>query len=255
MPIKKNPKIEVRHLGMVYKTDRGGVEALKDINFKVHENEFVCLIGPSGCGKSTLLNIAAGILSQTSGEVLVGGKVVRGPSSDKAMVFQGYSLFPWLKVIDNIKYGPKIKGLPKNEREEIAKKYIKMVGLEEYETFYPKELSGGMKKRVDIARAYANNPEILLMDEPYGSLDAITKEKMQADLLDILAKENKTVLFVTHDIEEAIFLADRVILMDINPGRIKENFINPFPKPRDEELRTNKKFVHLRKRIQEKMSL
>lgn len=253
MTIKKNPKIEVRHLGMVYKTERGRVEALKDINFKVYENEFVCLIGPSGCGKSTLLNIAAGILSQTSGEVLVGGKVVRGPSSDKAMVFQGYSLFPWLKVIDNIKYGPRIKGLPKNERGEIAKKYIKMVGLEEYESFYPKELSGGMKKRVDIARAYANNPEILLMDEPYGSLDAITKEKMQEDLLELLSKENKTVLFVTHDIEEAIFLADRIILMDINPGRIKDNFTNPFSKPRNEELRTNKKFVNMRKHIQKKM--
>ena len=229
------------------------LEVLKNVEEKILNEEFVVLIGPSGCGKSTLLNIIAGLEKCTSGEIIVGGKTVTNPSRDRGMVFQQDALLMWRKVIENVEYGLELSGTNKAERRKIAIEHIKKVGLEEFVDFYPKELSGGMRKRVQIASVFSNNPKVMLMDEPFGSLDYMTKLALQDQLLDIWNKEKKTTVFVTHDIEEAIFLADRIFLL--KNGIIDEVFKVPFSRPRTNEIRTDEKFRNLMATLFNKLSI
>jgi len=216
------PKLVVNDVSKVFKPIKGEpVVALDRVNFSVEEGEFVSIVGPSGCGKSTLLYIIAGFIPPTSGEVLIDGKPVKEPGPDRGIVFQEYALFPWRTVEGNIRYGLEEKGLSKEEIKNIVKKYVQMMRLEGFEHKYPKELSGGMKQRVALARTLAYDPDILLMDEPFGALDAQTREIMQEELLNIWRKTRKTIIFVTHSVEEAVYLSQRVIVMTHRPGRIK----------------------------------
>lgn len=228
-------------------SDNPDLFALRGVNIEVNKGEFMALVGPSGCGKSTFLNIVGGLVLPSSGSVSIDGKRVDGPALNKGIVFQGYALFPWRTVIENVEFGLEIQKLPKANRKEIAKKYISLVGLSGSEDRYPCELSGGMKQRVAIARALAYNPDILLMDEPFGALDAQTREILQYELLRIWEKTHKTILFVTHSIDEAIFLADRVAVMTARPGIIKDIVKINLPRPRlDEETRSSSEFARLR---------
>ncbi|HEY3700351.1 MAG TPA: ABC transporter ATP-binding protein [Spongiibacteraceae bacterium] len=222
--------LEVKNLGKQFPSPRGAVTALHDINFKTHRREFVCVIGPSGCGKSTLIRILAGLESYTSGQVLLDGKPVVGPGPDRGMVFQGYTLFPWLTVKKNVMFGPQMNN--RGTASE-ALQWLDLVGLSKFADAYPHQLSGGMKQRVAIARALANQPRILLMDEPFGALDAQTRCKMQAHLLEIWKNIDITILFITHDLEEAIFLADRILVLKAHPGEVQELIEVPVPRPRN----------------------
>ena len=244
-----NIKVSIQGIEKKYNTCKGEVVALNGVNFDIKENEFICVIGPSGCGKSTLLNIIAGLLEPTAGQILVDGKPIQGTGTDRGVVFQQYALFPWLTVKKNVEFGLKLKGLSKDECDSIAMKYLKMVELEKFADSYPKELSGGMKQRVAIARAYAMNPEVLLMDEPFGALDAQTRTQLQTELLKAWQEENKTCFFVTHDIEEAIVLATRVVIMSARPGRIKEVVDIDIPYPRDQETKMSERFIELKNHI------
>lgn len=246
---ERNIKVSVREVFQKFNTRKGEVIALNGVNLDIRENEFVCVIGPSGCGKSTLLNIIAGLLKPTSGEVIVDGKKVEGTGVDRGVVFQQYALFPWLTVKKNVQFGLKLQGLSQEECDRISEKYIKIVGLEKFTDSYPKELSGGMKQRVAIARAYAVNPSVLLMDEPFGALDAQTRTQLQSELLKMWEEENKTCFFVTHDIEEAIVLATRVVIMSARPGRIKEMIDIDIPYPRDQETKMSPRFTELKNHI------
>lgn len=226
-------KIVVKHITKQFpgeNPERG--LALYDVNFTVQTNEFVTIVGRSGCGKSTMLNIAAGLLSPTKGEVLINGRAVNGPGPDRGMVFQYSGLFPWLTAIENIEFGPRNVGMPKAERRTLAQELIELVRLKGFENKYPRELSGGMQQRVAIARAMALDPEILLMDEPFGSLDQLTREDMQRELLRIWETHKKTVLFVTHSIIEAIYLSDRILVFNPDPGFVKKVFVIELPRPR-----------------------
>lgn len=244
-----NIKVSIRNVVKKYDTRNGEMIALNGANLDIKENEFICVIGPSGCGKSTLLNIIAGLLEPTSGEVIVDGNKVQGTGVDRGVVFQQYALFPWLTVKKNVQFGLKLQGRPQAEMDAIAEKYIKMVGLEKFTDAYPKELSGGMKQRVAIARAYAVNPSVLLMDEPFGALDAQTRTQLQTELLKTWQEENKTCFFVTHDIEEAIVLASRVVIMSARPGRIKEIIDIDIPHPRDQATKMSPRFIELKNYI------
>jgi len=206
--------------------------ALQDVSFRVSTNEFLSIVGRSGCGKSTLLNIVAGLLSPTKGEVLINGRPIQGPGQDRGMVFQHSGLFPWLTAIENIEFGPRNKGVPREQRHARAMDLIELVCLKGYEHKYPRELSGGMQQRVAIARAMAMDPKILLMDEPFGALDQLTREDMQRELLRIWETKKKTILFVTHAILEAIYLSDRVIVFNSKPGYVKKEFVIDLPRPR-----------------------
>jgi NitT/TauT family transport system ATP-binding protein len=206
--------------------------AISDVNLEVMDGEFVCLLGPSGCGKTTLLRLVAGLETPTEGVLFLDGKKIEGVNKECGFVFQEYVLFPWRTVRDNIEFGPEVKKMPKEERESISQHYIELVGLKGFENHYPHELSGGMKQRVGIARAYANNPKLLLMDEPFGALDAQTRNLMQAELLRIWEKEHISALFVTHSVDEAVYLADSVAVMSARPGTVKEIFKNDLPRPR-----------------------
>ena len=243
------PKVVIKDVKKVYEGRNGPVVALNGANLEIQDNEFICVVGPSGCGKSTLLNILAGLLEPTSGEILVYGKPVEGTSVDRGVVFQQYALFPWLTVKKNVEFGLKLQKKSKEECEEIAMKYIKMVGLEKFTNSYPKELSGGMKQRVAIARAYAVNPSLLLMDEPFGALDAQTRTQLQTELLKTWEEEKKTCFFITHDVEEAILLASRVVVMSARPGRIKEVIDIYIPYPRDQESKMLPRFTELKNYI------
>jgi len=205
------------------------------------------LIGPSGCGKTTLLSIIAGLTPPTQGRALVDGVEVKGPGRERGVVFQEDAVFPWLTVMENVEYGLKIRGVPNTERKKVAQHHINLVGLKGFENFYPKELSGGMKKRTDLARVMANNPEILLFDEPFGSLDYVTKMRLQEELLNIWEKDKKTALFVTHDLEEAIYLADRVMVM--RSGIICSSIEPEFERPRSQEIKTSSKFQEIRRKL------
>ena len=229
------------------------LQVLKNVNELINNEEFVVLIGPSGCGKSTLLNIIAGLEKCTSGEVTVGGEKIIKPSRHRGMVFQQDALLMWRKVIDNVEYGLELSGVKKNDRRKIALDHLKNVGLEEFADFYPKELSGGMRKRVQIASVFSNNPKVMLMDEPFGSLDYMTKLALQDQLLDIWNKQKKTTVFVTHDIEEAIFLADRIFLL--KNGIIDDVFKVPFARPRNNNIRTDEKFRELMAILLNKLSI
>jgi NitT/TauT family transport system ATP-binding protein len=209
------------------------IEALARVDLTILEGEFVCLIGASGCGKSTLLRIIAGFEEPTAGEVLVDRKPVIGPGSDRGMVFQDYALFPWMTVKQNIGFGPRQRQLPRREVEEIASEFVRLVGLERFADRYPSQLSGGMKQRVAIARVLANDANVLLMDEPFGALDALTREQLQRELLQIWARTRVTIIFVTHSVEEAVLLADRVLVMSAGPGRIENDIAIDLPRPRD----------------------
>ena len=231
--IRQREKIlQVRHLSKSFATPQGEIEALRDISFDVHRREFVCIVGASGCGKSTLARILAGLDFQTSGEMLLDGKPVSGPGHDRGMVFQGYSLFPWLTVKRNVMFGPRMRGQGSVEAESRAREWLALVGLEKFADAYPHQLSGGMRQRVAIARALANEPRILLMDEPFGALDAQTRARMQTHLLDIWRNVDVTVVFITHDLDEAIYLADRILVLQPHPGRVEEFIEVPVPRPR-----------------------
>ena len=206
--------------------------ALENVNFQVEDGEFVCLLGPSGCGKTTILRLAAGLEAPSSGDLTLDGKKISGVNKECGFVFQEYALFPWRTVKENIEFGPQVKGMTRNEYERISKHYIDLVGLGGFENHYPNELSGGMKQRVGIARAYANHPKLLLMDEPFGALDAQTRNLMQGELLRIWEQEHISVLFVTHSVDEAVYLGDRVVVMSARPGKVKEIFEVKLVRPR-----------------------
>ena len=224
--------LEVRNLHKRFTTPQGETEALRNVNFQVHRRELVCVIGASGCGKSTLIRILAGLEKQSSGDVLLDGAPVSGPGRDRGMVFQGYSLFPWLSVKRNVMFGPEMSGRSKDEAESAARLWLEMVGLTPFADAYPHQLSGGMRQRVAIARALVNEPRILLMDEPFGALDAQTRSRMQAHLLEIWKNMDITVLFITHDLDEAIYLADRILVLKPHPGEVLEMIEVPVPRPR-----------------------
>lgn len=243
---ERNIKVKIDGVRKVFNGRSGEMVALNGINMDILDNEFVCVVGPSGCGKSTLLNIIAGLMEPTSGNVFVDGKKVQGTGVERGVVFQQYALFPWLTVKKNVEFGLRLKNLPEDEIEEIAMKYIRMVDLEKFTNVYPKELSGGMKQRVAIARAYAVNPEVLLMDEPFGALDAQTRTQLQSELLKTWQEERKTCFFITHDVEEAIILAQRVVIMSARPGRIKEIVEIDIPYPRTQETRMDPTFIELK---------
>ncbi|PTB19995.1 ABC transporter [Trinickia symbiotica] len=242
--------LEVRHVGKCFATPQGACTALNDISFKTHRREFVCVIGPSGCGKSTLIRILAGLERPTSGEVLLDGRPVEGPGADRGMVFQGYTLFPWLTVKKNVMFGLKMNGLGTSQAEREALQWLDVVGLLKFANVYPHQLSGGMKQRVAIARALAMRPRILLMDEPFGALDAQTRARMQSYLLDIWRNVDITILFITHDLDEAIFLADRILVLKANPGEVQELIEVPVPRPRDYSQITSPEFVATKARLE-----
>jgi NitT/TauT family transport system ATP-binding protein len=251
--MKQRPvTLEVKGLGKEFETPGGSVvTALKDINFKTHKREFVCVIGPSGCGKSTLIRILAGLETPSSGAVLLDGKEVRGPGPDRGMVFQGYTLFPWLTVKKNVMFGLVQSGRARDIAEEEARQWIDLVGLTKFADSYPHQLSGGMKQRVAIARALANQPRILLMDEPFGALDAQTRAKMQAYLMEIWQNIDITILFITHDLDEAIYLADRILVLKAHPGEVQELIEVPVPQPRSPEQLLSPEFLATKKRLEE----
>ena len=219
----------------------------------MEQNEFICVVGPSGCGKTTLLNIIAGLCKPTTGTVKVRGELVTGPGKGKGVVFQQYALYPWLTVEKNVEFGMRMKGVPKAERAEIAKKYIDLVGLSKFAKAYPKELSGGMKQRVAIARAYATAPEVLLMDEPFGALDAQTRAQLQENLLKTWEQERKTCFFITHDVEEAVLLATKIIIMSAGPGHITEIVPVTLPYPRTQQTKLTSEFNELKNQIWNKV--
>jgi NitT/TauT family transport system ATP-binding protein len=244
--------LEVNDLRIAYTTSDGnGVVAVDGMTMNVKRGEFVCLLGPSGCGKSTTLMAMAGLLKPTSGTVSIAGRPVTGPGPDRAVVFQEFALMPWLTVLDNVCFGMRMRGVPSGERQARARDYIKLVGLTGFENAYPHQLSGGMRQRVGIARALAVQPEIILMDEPFGALDAQTREIMGVELLQIWERDRKTVLFVTHGIDEAIYLADRVVVMAARPGRIREEITIDIPRPRAHSIHESSKFIELRRYIWE----
>jgi NitT/TauT family transport system ATP-binding protein/sulfonate transport system ATP-binding protein len=248
-------KLVIEGVSRVFPGVRGGAptRALEPISLSVAANDFIAILGPSGCGKSTLLRIVAGLDRPTSGRVLLDGHEVQGPSADRGMVFQSYTLFPWLSVVQNIAFGLRERGVPETERQAIVAQYVERVGLKGFERHWPRQLSGGMQQRTAIARALANNPEIMLLDEPFGALDTQTRSLMQELLLGIWERERKTVLFVTHDIEEAIFLASRVVVMSARPGRIKSDVAIELPHPRHYTMKTTAEFSALKARLTEEI--
>lgn len=246
------PKIAAYDVSMLYEAAGGArVHALDRVTVEIQPGEFFCLVGPSGCGKSTLLFIMAGLIEPTGGRVVMNGAEVHGPSVNRGVVFQGDAVFPWMTVRQNVEYGPRQTGVPAPQRKAIVDRLLKLVGLEEFANAWPRQLSGGMKKRVDLARAYANDPEVLFMDEPFGALDVITKENLQIELqkeVGTLGKQ-KTIFFVTHDLEEALFLGDTVAVMSPRPGRIIASVNVPFPRPRDPHIKTTTEFQTLRRQL------
>jgi ABC-type nitrate/sulfonate/bicarbonate transport system ATPase subunit len=244
--VQEPTKLHIQNLSKVYRADGHEVVAIDEISLAIRNKEFATILGPSGCGKSTLLRIVAGLMKPTRGVVRLDGGAISGPGRDRGMVFQSYTLFPWLTVMENIQFGLGLSGVPKAEQEQIAKEFVDKVGLRGFERAYPKALSGGMKQRVAIARALANNPAILLLDEPFGALDAQTRSLMQELLTSVWEELHKTILFVTHDVEEAIFLSDRVFIMTARPGRIKAEIEIPLERPRSYELKATETFLKLK---------
>jgi NitT/TauT family transport system ATP-binding protein len=226
--------IEIRDVSLFYDTPAGRVHAVDTVSFDIAPSEFVCIVGPSGCGKSTLLNIVAGFISPTTGEIRIGGKAVTGHGMDRGMVFQDFAqLFPWRTALGNVAFGLEMKGMEKGEREAVALRQLGLVKLEKFARSYPHHLSGGMQQRVAIARALAYNPAVLLMDEPFAALDALTRDDMQRLLADVWRETGKTVIYVTHNVAEAVYLADRVVVMTPHPGRLKSEISITLPRPRN----------------------
>lgn len=243
--------LSVRGVERRFASATGSTLALQATDLEVAENDFITILGPSGCGKSTLLRIVAGLDRQTAGEVLLDGRRIQGPGADRGMVFQSYTLFPWLSVLDNVCFGLAERGLPRAQQLEIAHGFLGQVGLTGFERHYPKQLSGGMQQRTAIARALANDPRMLLMDEPFGALDHQTRELMQELLLGIWEAQRKTVLFVTHDIDEAVFMGSRVVVMSARPGRIKQDRVVPLAHPRHYAIKTTPEFAALKAELTE----
>ena len=241
--------LSLREISRIFTTEKGEtIEALSRISLEIRDQEFICILGPSGCGKTTILRIIAGLESATSGTISLNGTAITKPSPLMAMIFQEYSLYPWRNVEDNVTLGLELRGMKKAERAENAKKYIELVGLKGFEHSFPYELSGGMRQRVAVARALAIDPSILLMDEPFGALDAQTRNRMQHELLHIWQKTKKTILFVTHSVDEAVFLADRIVVLTPRPGTIREIVTVPGDRPRE---RTGEQFVQIRRHLLE----
>jgi NitT/TauT family transport system ATP-binding protein len=245
----KSPKLDVRQVSKSYSVRGESLTVLQNISFQLQAREFVCLVGASGCGKSTLLSIVAGLISPSSGEVRVDGQAVIGPGSDRGMVFQGYTLYPWLTVEQNIAFGLQLRKLPKGEQQDRVRYYLDVVGLDQFAKAYPKQLSGGMKQRVAIARALANQPEVLLMDEPFGALDAQTKEQMQQFLLKLWQKTHVTVLMITHDVDEAIFLSQRVLIMTDRPGQLKQEIPVLLSGDRTLDTKLSLEFLEVKRKV------
>ncbi len=243
-----DPLILIEGLNKIYASRKSTFEALRDIHLEIGRNEFLSILGPSGCGKSTLLRIVAGLEDATSGDITVDGVPVLGPGADRGMVFQGYTLFPWLTVRQNIEYGLKLRGISVLERRAISSHYLRLIKLESFANSLPKQLSGGMKQRVAIARALANRPKVLLMDEPFGALDAQTKIDMQEMLLEVWEKEKTTVIFITHDIDEAVYLSQRVVVMAAHPGRIIADHQVDMAYPRSSEVRESADFLSMKRK-------
>ncbi|MCL6233225.1 ABC transporter ATP-binding protein [Acinetobacter amyesii] len=241
--------LEAKKLTQSFKHGKTERTILNQLDLKIHKREFICVIGPSGCGKSTFSRIVAGLDPYSSGELLVDGQAIEGPSPERGMVFQGYTLFPWKTVKENVMFGPSMKGASNASAESSAREWIDIIGLEKYQDQYPHQLSGGMKQRVAIARALVNEPKILLMDEPFGALDPHTRQKMQKHLMDLWQNIDITIIFVTHDMDEAILLADRIVALKANPGEIKEIIEVDLPRPRNPELMLSPEFKQLRERV------
>jgi NitT/TauT family transport system ATP-binding protein len=241
--------IQVRNISMRFETRRGTVHAIDDVSLEIPDAHFACIVGASGCGKSTLLNIMAGLVEPTAGHVLVDGQPIHGPAEDRGMVFQRYTLFPWLRVRENVEFGPRLKGVGKAERREISSRLLEEMGLAEFAHSYPKELSGGMQQRVAIARALANDPKVLLMDEPFGALDALTRASAQRFLTEIWEQHRRTIAFVTHDIDEAIFLGDTIFVMSPRPGRLQEIVRVEIPRPRSLDDLGTQQFAELKHHV------
>lgn len=249
-PVMAAPRLQVDKVSLRYQKPDGGIfTALDQVSFEVPDQQFAVLVGPSGCGKSSLLYLTAGLAEPTEGEIYVGGQQVEGPGADRGMVFQSYTLFPWLTVRQNVEFGLKRRGMPAAKRKEIVDYYVNEVGLTAFADNYAKQLSGGMMQRVAIARALANDPQILLMDEPFGALDSQTRLQMQQLLLRVWGNSKKTVLFVTHDIDEAILLGDRVYVMGARPGRIKQILDVPIERPRTLDMVMERSFIEMKREI------
>jgi ABC-type nitrate/sulfonate/bicarbonate transport system ATPase subunit len=248
-------KLVIDNVSRIFPAVRGGTptRALEPTNLSVADNDFVTILGPSGCGKSTLLRMVAGLDTPTTGRILLDGKAITGPGADRGMVFQSYTLFPWLTVSENISFGLRERGVSQRERTRIAGEWLEKVGLTSFANHFPKQLSGGMQQRTAIARALANDPKILLLDEPFGALDNQTRALMQELLLGIWERERKTVIFVTHDIEEAVFLASRTVVMSARPGRIKADIAVDLPHPRHYTIKTSPAFSDLKARLTEEI--
>ena len=249
-PVQAAPRLQVDKVSLRYQKPGGGMfTALEKVSFEVPDQQFAVLVGPSGCGKSSLLYLTAGLNEPTEGEIYVGGQQVQGPGADRGMVFQSYTLFPWLTVRQNVEFGLKRRGMAAAQRKEIVDYYVNEVGLTGFADNYAKQLSGGMMQRVAIARALANDPQILLMDEPFGALDSQTRLQMQQLLLRVWGNSKKTVLFVTHDIDEAILLGDRVYVMGARPGRIKQILDVPIERPRHLDMVMERSFIEMKREI------
>ncbi len=243
------PKLRIDNVALRFTSGGLSVTALERISLDVEDKEFSVIVGPSGCGKTSLLRLVAGLIEPSEGSITLDNARINGPGKDRGMVFQSYTLFPWLTVQDNVEFGLRIAGIPAAQRQDTARRFIAQVGLHGFERLYPKQLSGGMMQRVALARALANDPAILLMDEPFGALDSQTRSLMQELLLDIWQASHKTVLFITHDIDESILLGDRVYVMTARPGRIKEMVEIALPRPRTVEMLTSDAFITIKRRI------
>ena len=248
---QRNVVLRVDKLDKTFKSRNGKINALHDISFATHRREFLCIIGPSGCGKSTLIRILAGLEAQSAGAVWLDGKPVQGPGRERGMVFQGYTLFPWLTVKKNVMFGLRMNNVNRFDAEKQAREWLRLIGLEKFAEAYPHQLSGGMKQRVAIARALVNHPRILLMDEPFGALDAQSRARMQAYLQEIWRKIDITIIFITHDLDEAIFLADRILVLSAHPGQIQELIEVPLERPRDAAHYHAPEFAALKRRLEE----
>ncbi|MBI2193922.1 MAG: ABC transporter ATP-binding protein [Planctomycetes bacterium] len=233
----------------VFTTRRGIVEALKDFSLEVHRGEVVCLVGASGCGKTTALNLMAGFLAPTTGRIVLEGREIHGIEPRCGMIFQSYALFPWMSVLENVSFGPRLRGVPRAERQARARRWLERTGLAEFQAAYPGELSGGMSQRVALCRALANEPEVLLCDEPFAALDAMTRQVLQEELLRVVQLSGQTVVFITHSIDEALILSDRVVVMSARPGRVRATYDNDLPRPRHLDVQLTERFLELKRQV------
>ena len=243
------PIIQASNVNMTFITRQGSLTALEDFQLEVQPGEVLCIVGASGCGKSTFLNIMAGFLQPSGGQVLLEGEPIRGVEPRCGMIFQNYALFPWMTVLDNVAFGPRLKGMSRKARRQKARHWVSLVGLEGFEQAYPGELSGGMQQRVALSRALANDPQVLLCDEPFAALDAMTRQILQQELLRVVAETGKTVLFITHSIDEALVLSDRLVVMSARPGRVKAIYHNDLPRPRSMDVQITDRFLELKREV------